>query len=287
MGSLPLAQVRNSHIRGWVKDRAQHLAPSTLATVYHGVLVPMFNAAVIDKRIGTSPCVGVRLPEIPDARYYIAKPEQVHALYQALPERYRAIVYLAAGCGWRGGEIFGLEQNAIDFEAREVHVRQVDRGRRATAVPRSAQDQDQPPDERAAHRRSRRASDAPGHVPLRARGDRGRDRPPPADRAARRPRVHPRRWPSNPPSRLVIHLAPSRRGCWPAERLRTTGPAALLRHGPDLRRGNVKTVQFAMGHTTPTVTLNTYVGYWPDAVDQTRSLVDSALGCTGDVPEAA
>ncbi|MGH3567123.1 MAG: tyrosine-type recombinase/integrase [Pseudonocardia sp.] len=49
---------------------------------------------------------------------------------------------------------------------------------------------------------------------------------------------------------------------------------------------NVKTVQLAMGHTTPTVTLNTYVGYWPNAVDQTRTLVDSALGCTGVVPGA-
>ena len=47
---------------------------------------------------------------------------------------------------------------------------------------------------------------------------------------------------------------------------------------------NVKSVQLAMGHTTPTVTLNTYVGYWPDALDQTRTLVDSALGCTGVVP---
>jgi integrase len=50
---------------------------------------------------------------------------------------------------------------------------------------------------------------------------------------------------------------------------------------------NVKSMQLAMGHTTPTITLNTYVGYRPDAVDQTRSLVDSALGCTGDVPRAA
>jgi len=41
-----------------------------------------------------------------------------------------------------------------------------------------------------------------------------------------------------------------------------------------------------MGHTTPTITLNTCVGYWPDAVDQTHSLVDGALlGCTGPVPE--
>ena len=48
---------------------------------------------------------------------------------------------------------------------------------------------------------------------------------------------------------------------------------------------NVKSVQLAMGHTTPTITLNTYVGYWPDAIDQTRTLVDSALGRTGSVPE--
>jgi integrase len=47
---------------------------------------------------------------------------------------------------------------------------------------------------------------------------------------------------------------------------------------------NVKSVQLAMGHTTPTITLETYVGYWSDAVDQRRTLVDSALGCTGDVP---
>ena len=40
----------------------------------------------------------------------------------------------------------------------------------------------------------------------------------------------------------------------------------------------MKSVQLAMGHTTPTVTLNTYVGYWPDAIDQTRTLVDPALG---------
>jgi hypothetical protein len=47
---------------------------------------------------------------------------------------------------------------------------------------------------------------------------------------------------------------------------------------------NVKTVQLAMGHTTPTITLNTYVGYWPDALDRTRSLVNDVLGCTPCVP---
>ena len=49
--------------------------------------------------------------------------------------------------------------------------------------------------------------------------------------------------------------------------------ATVLIHGG----ASVKTVQLALGHTTPTITLNTYVGHWPDAVDTTRALVDSAL----------
>jgi integrase len=40
---------------------------------------------------------------------------------------------------------------------------------------------------------------------------------------------------------------------------------------------NVKTVQTALGHSAPTVTLNTYVGLWPDQIDRTRSLVDREL----------
>lgn len=124
LGALPLSHVRNSHVRGWVKDRAQHLEPSTLRMVFFGTLVPTFNAAVVDRGIGVSPCAGIRLPDVPDAKYHIAQPDEVHALARALPERYRAIVYLAAGCGWRGGEIFGLERDGLDLDGREVHVRQ-------------------------------------------------------------------------------------------------------------------------------------------------------------------
>lgn len=46
-------------------------------------------------------------------------------------------------------------------------------------------------------------------------------------------------------------------------------------------------MQLAMGHATPIVTLNSYVGHWPDAVDETRGLVAAALGtCTRVVPGA-
>jgi len=40
---------------------------------------------------------------------------------------------------------------------------------------------------------------------------------------------------------------------------------------------SVKTVQVALGHSSPTVILNTYVGQWPEAVDRTRAIMDDAL----------
>jgi len=57
--------------------------------------------------------------------------------------------------------------------------------------------------------------------------------------------------------------------------------ATLLIHSG----ASVKRVQLALGHSTPTITLNTYVGEWPDTDWQTRSIVDAALGrVPPDVP---
>jgi len=33
-----------------------------------------------------------------------------------------------------------------------------------------------------------------------------------------------------------------------------------------------------VGHSSPTITLNTYVGEWPDTDSETRSIIDAALG---------
>ena len=44
--------------------------------------------------------------------------------------------------------------------------------------------------------------------------------------------------------------------------------ATLLIHGG----ASVKTVQMALVHATPIITLNTYAGEWPEAIDRTRNL---------------
>lgn len=279
IGKLPLAAVRSSHLKGWVKDRSAVLAPSTLHVVYSGTLVPMFNAAVVDRLIGVSPCVGVRLPDVPDGQYTIATPDQVHALFKKLPERYRPIVYVAAGCGWRGGEIFGLELDGVDFLRREVHVRQqltVVSGRKPYLAPPKT-------------KTSLRTNELPELV---------------GNALARHIEMFPpvpvevddetdERNPCRRPARLLFTNddgEPIHRASW-SHVWRPAVKAAGLPAGYGLRDlrhyfatvlifggANVKTVQLAMGHTAPTITLNTYVGYWPDAVDRTRSLVDAALG---------
>lgn len=41
---------------------------------------------------------------------------------------------------------------------------------------------------------------------------------------------------------------------------------------------SVKRVQLALRRSSPTITLNTYVGEWPDTDSETRSIIDAALG---------
>jgi integrase len=42
---------------------------------------------------------------------------------------------------------------------------------------------------------------------------------------------------------------------------------------------NVKTVQLALGHSKPSITLDTYTGLWPEeGKERTRHLIDACLG---------
>ena len=123
LGDLQMGAVRQSHIRNWVKDRSAVLAPTTLRLIFTN-LNTLFLAAVLDKARGDNPCAGVRLPEIEHEEMVIPTPDQVHAVADALPLRYRALPYLVAGTGLRPGEALGLELEHAAFLPREIRVAQ-------------------------------------------------------------------------------------------------------------------------------------------------------------------
>lgn len=288
LGGLRMAQVRQSHLRTWVKGRAGVLAPTTLRVV-HSYLASMFTAAALDRVIGVSPCAGrgVTLPDVDDSELVIATAEQIHALSAALAPRLRAQPVFAAGTGLRQGEVWGLELEHVDFLRRKVTVVQ---------------------------QLKSLAGRPPFLAPLKtATSARSVELPQVAAEALAR---HLERWPAaevdiddetdpRRPHRRTAKLIftnsvghPICRNSWSPLWTPAVAAAGLpkgfgfhgLRHyyATVLIYGgaNVKTVQKALGHSTPMVTLNTYVGHWPDAIDTTRDLVDAALRATAAGPRA-
>lgn len=278
LGSRRLGTVRPSHIRGWVKELSTDLSPSSLGVVAVDVK-SMFGDAVRDRLIGSNPCEGVDLPKPPNRGRFVPTVEQVHDVANELSERYRPIAYLAAGCGLRPSEIFGLEVGNVDFLKREIHVvqqlkRTTELGVHVATVKTET---------------SRRTVELPAVVSEVLARHIETYLPAPVELDDRR---NPARIERRPVRLLFTSSTggPLYRGLWSASWVRAVKRAQLPQgfglHG--LRHyfatllihsgASVKTVQLALGHSTPTVTLNTYLHEWPDAVDRTRSLVDGALG---------
>ena len=278
LGHYAMADVRPSHLRAWVKESSTLLAPSTVHLVF-SYLRSLFGSAVSDRVIATSPCSGVRLPEIDKRDYFIPGPEKVHALASVIAERYRAVPYVAAGCGLRGGEIFGLELDDIDLDAGEIRVvRQMKRMVGAPAYlgelkSRSSRRTVELPEIVAEALRDHISTYPPAAVEIEDRTD-------PRNIVVRSTRLlfvtgnglplHRSNW--STVWRSAVRRARLTQG-FGLHGLRHYFATLLIHNG-----ASVKTVQLALGHSSPMITLNTYAHEWPDALDRTRTLVDTALG---------
>src|SRR5438105_11189506 len=101
-------------VQAWVRRLSERLAPATVDRSYRW-LAAIFRLAVNDDLIRRSPCFAIKLPVKPDARVEPLRREDVEALLEALPARYRALAVIGAGAGLRQGEAFGLTVPNIDF----------------------------------------------------------------------------------------------------------------------------------------------------------------------------
>jgi integrase len=115
--------VRPTEVQAWVRSLATRLAPGTVEVVYR-YLAAVFRSAVEDRVIAMSPCRGVKLPKIERVRVEPLTTEQVVAVADAVDDRYRALVILAAGTGLCQGEVFGLTSPRVDLLRRQVRVEQ-------------------------------------------------------------------------------------------------------------------------------------------------------------------
>ncbi len=252
LGGRQIATVRRSDVQALVKSMTGDYAPGTVRNVYE-VAARMFAAAADDKLIADTPCRKITLPAMPADEVVPLTVEQVGALADAVPARYRALVVFLAGSGLRIGEALGLRVADVDFLRRTVRVERQryqngsvgpTKGRRSRTVPLGQV----AVDELAAHLAAYPSGE---WLFTTERGD---------------PLLY-RAW----------------KAVWQAAR--TAAKVDANTHG--LRHffasmligggASVKQVQRVLGHSSPVITLRTYAHLWPDEEDRTRSVADAAL----------
>jgi integrase len=120
LGDLTRAMVQDAVI-GW----SQTLAPATVSVVY-GYLASMAKAAVADRLIRESPCQRIRLPKAEHERVVPLRVQQVRMIADQISERFKGLVWLAAGTGMRSGELRGLTVDRLHLDEEGLRIR-VDR----------------------------------------------------------------------------------------------------------------------------------------------------------------
>lgn len=261
LGDRALSSVRTSDVQGLVKALSATMQPSSVRAVYSTVR-SLFKAAAEDRFITASPCVRVRLPSAGSKVLEIPAVETVHAIGDALPARWRAVVFVAAGLGLRPGEVFGLAVRDVDFLRRAVRVeRQLDDSAQLVALKTDSSYRTIPLPEVVAVELSRHLADHHGGCDGLVFG--GLD-----GRPVKRNSFS-KTW------RRAVDRADA--GGLRLHDLRHVYASALIAAGE-----SVKTVQRRMGHSSAAVTLDLYTHLWPDSEEKTRAAVDAYLGAPAD-----
>jgi integrase len=243
----------------------------------------IFRAAAIDGIVQRDPCLGVKLPELPHRRVVPLALEQIEALVEAVPERYRALLAMDAGTGLRQGEAFGVlltddEGPVVDFLRRALRVQRQFQPRPGGVVTIC------PLKSRASYR-----TVPMGQVVLDVATRHIAQFPPPEVK------MLDETDPSRPVLRMVrplftdddgnpLHRTWFDRNVWHPARTAAGLPEVTmhdLRHwyaSALIRAGlNVKIVAERLGHANASMTLNVYTHLFPDDEDRSRQAIDEAF----------
>ncbi|MDA8374286.1 MAG: site-specific integrase [Actinomycetota bacterium] len=119
-GALPLGKIATGDVRAWNAELALRVAV-TAAKAYR-LLSQIMKTAVEDGLIVRNPCVvrGAGLERSPERP--VVSVQEAEALAQAMPDRLRLAIYLAAWCQLRHGEILGLERRDVDLLHGSIRI---------------------------------------------------------------------------------------------------------------------------------------------------------------------
>lgn len=252
-----IGQVKPSDVQAWVSGETKRgLAPSTVRTRLNYVQMA-FRAAALDKVISESPTTSVKppRPRRADAAMDILSLEQTAAVL-ANAGRFRPFVEVCLFAGLRLGEAAGLQLGDINFLGRAIDVRRQVQG---SSIASAELVSPKYGSERTIYVPGELTKSLAAHVAAShlAAPDAQLFRTPRGDLYQRNNAGE--EWRgirarAGLPASVTLHT------------LRHTFASNLIASGCD-----VVTVQRALGHAQPSITLNTYAHLWPSAEDRTRA----------------
>ena len=121
LGDRALAALRPQDVQRFVAGLTLTLGAGTTHSVY-AVLRSALRAAADLELIERAPTRGVRLPSIPKTDVTVLRPGELVRLADAVPLRWRTMVFVAGVCGLRFAEIAGLRVGRLDLPHQLLHV---------------------------------------------------------------------------------------------------------------------------------------------------------------------
>ncbi|MCX5127612.1 site-specific integrase [Streptomyces sp. NBC_00347] len=299
LGAVALRDVSATVLRGYIATLEGECSPRYARQILTS-LSNIFETAIDDKRLVRNPMRAktVRWPKAPDEdrdAWPLATAQRVR---DVINPRYRIAVVVALGCGLRQGEVFGLSPRDIDFERGVIRVRrqvQLLSGRLYFALPKGGKTRivDMPRSvatELAAYFLNHPAVDVElpwgGPEPDREKQSFPLVLTTTYGNAIRANIFNDEAW---KPALAAAGVIPAReKGArWKASRkdgfhvLRHTYASVLLEAGE-----SIVTLARWLGHSSPTITLDHYAHFMPEAGGKGRAAIDALLGTVPEyVPE--
>ncbi|MGW7099296.1 tyrosine-type recombinase/integrase [Streptomyces sp. NPDC054883] len=299
LGAVALRDVSATVLRGYIATLEGECSPRYARQILTS-LSNIFETAIDDKRLVRNPMRAktVRWPKAPDEdrdAWPLATAQRVR---DVINPRYRIAVVVALGCGLRQGEVFGLSPRDFDFERGVIRVRrqvQLLSGRLYFALPKGGKTRivDMPRSvatELAAYFLDHPAVDVElpwgGPEPDREKQSFPLVLTTTYGNAIRANIFNDEAW---KPALAAAGVIPVReKGArWKASRkdgfhvLRHTYASVLLEAGE-----SIVTLARWLGHSSPTITLDHYAHFMPEAGGKGRAAIDALLGTVPEyVPE--
>lgn len=117
-----LSRITAEDVQAWVNALDDEMAPASVEKCYYLFSASM-RAAVTTKRITVSPCSReIDLPTVPPPDERFLTWDEFWATARFLSEPYRTAAILLVGTGMRFGEMAGLHQHRVHWDAEAIDV---------------------------------------------------------------------------------------------------------------------------------------------------------------------